>query len=569
MRRLALVALVGLVGLLAVLLLPSARSTSSTQRDEVEGHATAYRVLYRSSQSTRLTSDTRYDAELLVQGELLVRRLPDGVGFRFGEATVAMTLDGQAADVTLAADELVATLDSDGQVTAFRGVDATPSATDRLLRVLALEWAHEGTRSGERRTPHGLAEVRCEHHEGTDTCDRVRYLVVDAAPDVASSEVRARATATRDAEGLLALDADEGLRGVDAEGHDTLVLTTHFEARREGRRAVGPTLASFEHAVEMRDVDAEIDAAHYRAAAAGLSGEALLDAIAVHGNGGQMPDHDRFLWQAVARLRLEPELGASLRALYVDAGTNDVARALVLDLLVHAGTPELQSTLVELLDRPETTESPEALMLVQRLTFVEHPTAETLAYVARRFEGAEGEMRDALAYATGAAVMHAGPEDAAALHDALREELDARPSEHVIVALGVAGDPADTEVLTSFVREGDVSQRRAAAEALGRLPAGSGREVLLAGLADESSDVRTSAFASLATHGLDADVLDVARRRVEEGTLGEESVDRVFGALRDADPDATRALLEALVARGITRPSLRARAHAWLEDGAS
>ncbi|MCB9636435.1 MAG: hypothetical protein H6721_30370 [Sandaracinus sp.] len=569
MRRLASVLLLGVVALVAALLWPSEWRGVSTPAEVVDTSAITYRVLYRSSQSTRLTADTRYDAELLLRGELLVRQLPDAVGFRFGDATVAMTLDGQAADVALSTDELIATLDDEGRVTGFRGVEATPSATDRLLRVLALEWAHEGASSGERRTPHGLAEVRCEHHEHTDTCDRARYLVVDAAPDVASSEVHARATATRDAGGLRTLEADERLRGVDAEGHDTLVLTTHFEARREGRRAVGPVLAAFDHAVEMRNVDAEIDAAHYRAAAAGLSGEALLDAIAVHGNGGQIPDHDRFLWQAVARLRLEPELGASLRALYVDADTNDVARALVLDLLVHAGTPELQGTLVELLDRPETTESPDALMLVQRLTFVERPTAETLAYVARRFEGAEGEMRDALAYATGAAVLHAGPEEAATLHATLREELDTRPSEHVIIALGVAGDPSDTEVLTSFAREGDVSQRRAAAEALGRLPAGSGRTVLLDGLADESPDVRTSALASLATHGFDADVLDVARRRVEEGTLGEESIDRVFGALRDADPEATRALLEALVARGITRPSLRARAHAWLEDGAS
>ncbi|MCB9622189.1 MAG: HEAT repeat domain-containing protein [Polyangiales bacterium] len=569
MRRLASVLLLGVVALVAALLWPSEWRGVSTPAEVVDTSAITYRVLYRSSQSTRLTADTRYDAELLLRGELLVRQLPDAVGFRFGDATVAMTLDGQAADVALSPDELIATLDDEGRVTGFRGVEATPSATDRLLRVLALEWAHEGASSGERRTPHGLAEVRCEHHEHTDTCDRARYLVVDAAPDVASSEVHARATATRDAGGLRTLEADERLRGVDAEGHDTLVLTTHFEARREGRRAVGPVLAAFDHAVEMRNVDAEIDAAHYRAAAAGLSGEALLDAIAVHGNGGQIPDHDRFLWQAVARLRLEPELGASLRALYVDADTNDVARALVLDLLVHAGTPELQGTLVELLDRPETTESPDALMLVQRLTFVERPTAETLAYVARRFEGAEGEMRDALAYATGAAVLHAGPEEAATLHATLREELDTRPSEHVIIALGVAGDPSDTEVLTSFAREGDVSQRRAAAEALGRLPAGSGRTVLLDGLADESPDVRTSALASLATHGFDADVLDVARRRVEEGTLGEESIDRVFGALRDADPEATRALLEALVARGITRPSLRARAHAWLEDGAS
>lgn len=569
MRRLALLASLGLVALVVVLLLPSSPASSPTSAGATETSAAAYRFSYRSSQSTRLTSETRYDAELLLQGELLVRPLANAVGFRFGDATVAMSLDGQAADVSLTTDELVATLDAEGRVTGFRGLDATPSATDRLLRVLALEWAYEGASSGERRTPHGLAEVRCEHHDATDTCDRVRYLVVDAAPDVASSEVQARATATRDAAGLLALEAGERLRGVDAEGHDTLVLTTRFEARREGRRVVGAAVASFEHAVEMRDVDAEIDAAHYRAAAAGLSGEALLDAIAVHGNGGQIPDHDRFLWQAVARLRLEPELGASLRALYVDADTNDVARALVLDLLVHAGTPELQGTLVELLDRPETTESPDALMLVQRLTFVEHPTAETLAYVAGRFEGAEGEMRDALAYASGAAVLHAGPEEAAELHQALREELDARPSEHVIVALGVAGDPADTEVLTSFVREGDVSQRRAAADALGRLPAGSGREVLLEGLADESPDVRTSAFASLATHGLDADVLDVARRHVEAGTLDEESVDRVFGALCDADPDATRALLEALVARGIARPSLRARVYAWLESSAS
>ncbi|MCA9612737.1 MAG: HEAT repeat domain-containing protein [Myxococcales bacterium] len=569
MRRLAPILLLGVVALVAALLWPSEWRGVSTPAEVVDTSAITYRVLYRSSQSTRLTADTRYGAELLLRGELLVRQLPDAVGFRFGDATVAMTLDGQAADVALSTDELIATLDDEGRVTGFRGVEATPSATDRLLRVLALEWAHEGASSGERRTPHGLAEVRCEHHEHTDTCDRARYLVVDAAPDVASSEVHARATATRDAGGLRTLEADERLRGVDAEGHDTLVLTTHFEARREGRRAVGPVLAAFDHAVEMRNVDAEIDAAHYRAAAAGLSGEALLDAIAVHGNGGQIPDHDRFLWQAVARLRLEPELGASLRALYVDADTNDVARALVLDLLVHAGTPELQGTLVELLDRPETTESPDALMLVQRLTFVERPTAETLAYVARRFEGAEGEMRDALAYATGAAVLHAGPEEAATLHATLREELDTRPSEHVIIALGVAGDPSDTEVLTSFAREGDVSQRRAAAEALGRLPAGSGREALLEGLGDESPDVRTSALASLATHGFDADVLDVARRRVEEGTLGEESIDRVFGALRDADPEATRALLEALVARGITRPSLRARAHAWLEDGAS
>lgn len=407
------------------------------------------------------------DAQVELRGELVVfapsattRRVRfeaiDAASLTIGDegkrASMAALLEGLEAGIVLG---------ENAAVTGVRVPLGTSLAAERLVKLVASElvWCSRTGSAGPTTAGHRLGESNVTFTwEGPDTFVRTRHsyrswTAFDAL-DVRGlrAEITGGARGAIDAEGqLTSLRIDERvLARHPSEREPLLTAETRLEVDLMERAAklrpvaarLGPVRALFDHptseAAQARARDARV---------AGLTGEALTEALDRTGATGEFADHAQMLVRATGLLRQEPGLIAELGARFASERTSDRERTLLLDLLVGAGTPEAQAEVVERLRSPVVREHPERHLWDQRLSFVTAPTPDTVRYAEQAFAQRTGIDGTTAGYVLGAMADHlAGRGQAEAASSAAgriveRLEVTTDPSTtaHLLAALGNAG----------------------------------------------------------------------------------------------------------------------------------
>jgi hypothetical protein len=416
---------------------------------------------------------------------------------------------------------------------------------------------------------------------------RVRYERFEALPNadpgslsVVSLDGRTSLSFAR--EGLLAsIDTNESLRVVDRAGDERIVAELRFRmtlkdsARIEVRELEAAGYLSYgaptSNGPTMREqmIAQRID---------GLTRDQLVLDLTALGNAGTMPEHTRYMWRATALLAEDPEACDALLALVRSGKLSGKGQALVLDLLASAGSPAAQHALVEALKLPAVRRSKERALLVQRISTIETPTAETLAAAWETYREGERsgdrDVRFAGAFALGASAGNAaksGRVDEARdyvrkLRHAADGAKDPNDKAAMLRALGNAGLPETGDYVRRSSADGDPRVREAAALALREGDDRANTDVLVGLVGDASRDVQAAALASLAARPLDAAHLEAIAALVLAGRLDPE----LFGLLLNVvGPHAGEAPAVASIARFLlehegTSTPLRARARAVL-----
>ncbi len=215
--------------------------------------------------------------------------------------------------------------------------------------------------------------------------------------------------------------------------------------------------------------------------ASNLTPESFAEHLDLYGDGGRMPQPQRFFWQATALLRLHPELLEDLEARIVAGDATPARRALLLDLLTHCGTPEAQQSLMAALDHPRLNDGGHVLLL-QRAGLVSEPTEALLEWAHRRHQQAfdasdsSEDLRLASAYtlANAAAQRSRFTESDEAKAQASRllaqryEDAETpRARASMLGAYAIVADEDETAPFAEALDSEEPSLRRAAVRALG------------------------------------------------------------------------------------------------------
>jgi hypothetical protein len=404
-----------------------------------------------------------------------------------------------------------------------------------------------------------------------------RLYAATSSKGAAPHQLDSRATFTFDAAGYLSglshqerLLARSGTGEVLLDSTELLRLTLHAVERFTPPAQV----ALADHAeVRRPGVITISDATRRRAQeqrAAGLPMERLMADLLKYGGSGEMPDHNDWLWKAVGRLQLEPERCRELVAVFTSPTLKAPGRALVLDLLVGAGHAQAQAVLRELLETREAREEGKAyLSFVQRLGLLAAPEQDTLEWLARHHARARSEkqegLRNANAYALGAAVSRLGAEDAKAgsytrlLLDGLGEARTPAERETYLRALGNAGRTEGVAAVLSHVADPEVSVRMAVAAALRKTETPRATGALLQLARAPERQVQTEALISLKEHHLDAQALAQLRDMVLSGGLragSERSLISLLAERLDGGPAVVQ-MLQSLSRMESRDPALR------------
>ncbi|MFY0564234.1 HEAT repeat domain-containing protein [Archangium lansingense] len=308
---------------------------------------------------------------------------------------------------------------------------------------------------------------------------------------------------------------------------------------------------------------------------AGLTAEQLMAVLRASVNGGVFPDHNHFLLQATGLLEREPELCAKLVELFGQPGTDVRGRAVLLDLLAGAGTPEAQAAMLEALSTPQARGDEQYHMLLSRLALVQEPTEATVDFARREYEKSQGAVHTASTYVLGATAgalhRNGGADQARAAVQRLVEDLRASDASeqqmHLLLGLGNAGVAEHTPLIASYAQSSSEEVRRAAAKALRKVPSEQSQQVLLGLVGDEASRVQVTALDTLTRFKLEPQALVQLRDEVLNGQLDPQSYGSLVTLVEPylAQEPAVRDVLEYLLTQDKTERSLRTRIHNLLE----
>ncbi len=439
--------------------------------------------------------------ELELAGEPL---LPDA-------ETVRATFEGQRVVVELAANGLIEQM-------RF-APDAPPLFVHAMQSLLAeLQLARgAGEFSVSEANQHG--EGRVDYSVAGDRIVKRRsgYAALLAMPSPERAEVEAEARVTLKDGRIARWSAEERIDAVRAGAR--LKVSTRLELERVG--AGLPSVVDVARLSVVRRpgrpvLGEEARMRGLRQRVAGLTRGQMLADIARFGPGGRLPDHNRWLWRAVGLLSLDPGAAEALAALIIRSEDSQT-RALGLDLLTSEGSPRAQAALRRSLEGVEA--DPAYGLLVQRLGFLDAPTAETLEFLAARIEG---EHDLAAATALGSVVGKLG-EEASEANERLVEMLDGREDEEGTAALlrglGNAGLERNLSTVEAYAEDERVAVRASAAIALRKTGSEGARAVLRRLAGDPSEAVRGTALESLREVGPKAADSAALRALVEAGTI--------------------------------------------------
>ncbi len=269
-------------------------------------------------------------------------------------------------------------------------------------------------------------------------------------------------------------------------------------------------------------------------------------------------DHSSFVVQAVAFLELHPERCRDLLPLFVSDLTTG-GRGLVLDLLAFAGHPTAQGVMVEALSSEVARATDEEYtVLMQRISRVEEPTADTAAFAWSEFERVERKNeRVATAYTVGAVVrkLDDGEVSKSEMYGGMLEALqtaeDPQRRTELLMALSNAGQPENVEVALRFAGDPSADVRRAAAMSLGRLDGQRANLTLASFARDDDEKVQRAALRTLRGHTLDEPTLEKIFDVVFEEGVGRSAYADVYRLLEEAPASQDRRDAAAFLAERI------------------
>lgn len=551
-----------------------------------------YDLAWDSRQSVVIgaSADAHLDGAVVLRGRLIVHgygRRGDAwlLGVSLAElATHDVVIQGQAmvpdagtAKAMLATGEAIVELRDDGAIDGVSFGAGDPELFQQLASALLAELDFRTTGAaadggGWRTTtagPFGTVESTLRRDRGGIRRARDRYTSLVIVPDVDPAEpieVESSASLVLAPEGHWRSIADrEHVRIPDAAGGSRadarVELTLTLAAVRPGASPVMPPLAG-----RLRrpvGVATGGEAAAQRALAAkidGLTRGELLGGV----ESGVIADEDRWFWRASGLVEADPAIAAELGE-RVAAGTyRGRAAELALDLLAAGGTPEAQAALRVALAAAPVRAADNYGLLVQRLSLVAHPTAETAAFAIELYQG---EHAGPAAYALGAVARHladGGDGDGAARCTAvLATALDASavPGEQAVLlgALGNAALTSEVPRVLRFTASADAGVRASAARALRHTDTPEARAALHELFADPAVGVQREVIGALADHAIGADDLAALERHVGAVRSGNENALVSLAASHRAAGAASEALMRAIAARPSTLPELRAR----------
>ena len=285
------------------------------------------------------------------------------------------------------------------------------------------------------------------------------------------------------------------------------------------------------------------------------------------------PPADRWLWQAAARVELDPQLAESLADTAAADHATHASRELALDLLAHTGHAEAEAALRRALRALETRATPPAFAgYVQRLSFVAAPEPETIELALDLHARAEGDAKNALAYALGGvagqARVAARAERAAALLTRLRAGVDSGDASAQGAHIGGLGNAGFAEDLARVAARADSPSpevRAAVAQALRAWSDRTASERLVAFVDDPHPVPQRAALATLRGRALDPALVGAIADRVDAGAPNRTNDPALVHVLAEHvdEPDARRALTRVL-ARSTDDARLRARVRSIL-----
>ena len=306
--------------------------------------------------------------------------------------------------------------------------------------------------------------------------------------------------------------------------------------------------------------------------AAGLDAAAAV--AMVSGFDGSDDETGPFLWRATGLVRLDPTAADALGAAAVAEDTPPAGRELALDVLAHAGTPPAQRALTRALSSPTlAADPPHRRLLLQRLSFVDRPDDETVAWAESLWDDAEGPERRAAASILGAVAGHRAAAGDAATADRLAARLrdalataddDDRPA--LLQGLGNAARPADQSLLVTASAAAAVRDRAAAASALRHYETAAAQDAMVALVSDRSASVQRRALSALDGRTLTPAQLDALTEAVRADAVSRVSDAALVNvvARQSRDPQC-QALLRAVLSRADDDPRMRARVRSLLQ----
>ena len=291
-----------------------------------------------------------------------------------------------------------------------------------------------------------------------------------------------------------------------------------------------------------------------------LSGERLLGLLASEGVTGTLPDHNDTLWQAPARLELEPELIPSVVDVLVGDSTSSSGRGLMLDLLVQTRSEVATAGAMAALQHPAVRADRFYPVLLQRVGFVQRPTPELVQWTTTLLDSQDFNERTAALYAGGSLIstvdQSATPELVDGLHarvvSALNDAVEPTDRVHGIRALANAARAADLPILVSNRVHEHPDVRAALASSLGSFPQAVSTDALLELAADVVPSVQREAIAGLRNHSLGQTHLERLTSAVVTETVDQALLMPLLDLAKyyvDSAPTQVRALCTSILAR--------------------
>lgn len=557
------VALMGLISLLFVALIqPSERtrtvpetSTSSAAARPVQAADLSGRwAISWTAKTHQMVGQSATDGRVTVAGQVVMTPLLDGrVSLRF-EAIDTLQMHIGGADTRAPADallghHLIFSRAPSGAPHHFWTRAETPPGFAHLATAIARRMTALRADTATEITPLGEAQLT---FDGATRARRYTRLTgVDA--EVITGDSRARVTA----------DHIEDLEALVAGRHRVEV---RFVAERVGPAPqTAPAFADL-----VAHVPGTTSAAGVRRdlekQAGALTRQRLLDTLRGFAAAGTSPDSE-WLWRAVGRLRLTPELAGELGALL--PGLSPFGQALIADLLASAGSPQAQAALRAALNDPALIASPVTrARLLQRLGFVDAPTPETLAFVEEMAGDEDVRVRRAAHLTRGGLARRT--EDPTPIIDALTQATradDPAEARAAIAGLGNSAHPDAAPTIFEHADAQDPAMRRTAAQALRNMPDADDTLVGMAG--DPVSTVQQAALAALNQRPPTSAAADGLSAGLRDGSIQDSQRNQILslaerGSRDEAGSATWRPVLEALLARSQGDPRLAARARRLL-----
>lgn len=424
--------------------------------------------------------------------------------------------DAAAARANLVDQVAYLELEANGTLRSIRFGDGASELSKHVMQGLFSELQIALAPGGERAwqttmaTMHGLADVAYEREGRTLTRTRTGYRSLRAVPAAEHVQISERGTGHITlGDGILErLDDSEQLAAThDGQPRVTAELALELVHLRRDRPA---TLAALPAHLEERHpgepvVSAEAERRLLDQRIAGLTLEGMKTDLWDHANDGAMPDDHGWFSRATGYVIAHPEAAAQLAALFVDPHFDSVGRRLILDVLSAAGHPAAQAALRTALTSPEARGDAHYTMMLQRLSLVERPTAETAAFVEATMRSGDHAVRAASAVTLGAVAGHLAAQGEAALarryNDVLVSELsaagDPASQGELLRAIGNVGSADNRALVLGHVGDADPGVRSAAASALRKDGSATAHQALIGMTEDDSGLVQQAALSSL------------------------------------------------------------------------